>query len=521
MPLLPFDQTAEVLTRHRLGPYPADVFATAMPRRVMQFWDREPPDQIQQLLARNRSLCAQAGAEYLLFDAGQARDFIQAHGTPLHLQAYDIAEHPAMKCDVFRLCYLARRGGFYVDADLVLRPNLAELLAMPGDLLVFQWDKQNLSNLCNWLIGACAGQATLEATLEATAHSIVSACTADSKLALKNILNVSGPGIFTRAVATHLAQHEGSPAVKGVNIQTVSRAHQLIELGPAFLAAPLDYKNNLNDKRHWRTAGEADAAPTAEAPAETVTAASGLKGMLAGWLGGTKRQAPVESRPASPAAAAPVAPAPQAATKPLAATLRDHGQRNRIDLHDGATGQLSVIINGHDNRVRVAAGCKLQNLRIDIRGDHCEIDIGELCVLAGEFICRDHRTRLLVGSKTTMMGSKITMHESGLIRIGEDCMFAGDIRMDTSDMHSIIDVASGERINPPGDIDIGPHVWLGYGTYVLKGVRIGADCIVGACAVVADDLPPNSLAVGMPARVVRSGVSWDRRRLPMPPGRRD
>jgi len=48
------------------------------------------------------------------------------------------------------------------------------------------------------------------------------------------------------------------------------------------------------------------------------------------------------------------------------------------------------------------------------------------------------------------------------------------------------------------------NVWLGTGTKVLDGVRIGRDVVVGAGAVVTDDLPDGVIAVGVPARVVRT-----------------
>jgi len=52
-------------------------------------------------------------------------------------------------------------------------------------------------------------------------------------------------------------------------------------------------------------------------------------------------------------------------------------------------------------------------------------------------------------------------------------------------------------------ITLGDNVWLGTGTKVLDGVRIGRDVVVGAGAVVTDDLPDGVVAVGVPARVVR------------------
>ena len=52
-------------------------------------------------------------------------------------------------------------------------------------------------------------------------------------------------------------------------------------------------------------------------------------------------------------------------------------------------------------------------------------------------------------------------------------------------------------------VELGDNVWLGAGVKVLDGVTIGADCIVGAGAVVSSDVPERSVAAGIPARVIR------------------
>ena len=51
---------------------------------------------------------------------------------------------------------------------------------------------------------------------------------------------------------------------------------------------------------------------------------------------------------------------------------------------------------------------------------------------------------------------------------------------------------------------IGDHVWIGEGAMVLKGVSIGDNCIIGAGSVVTKSIPPFSLAVGNPARVLKT-----------------
>lgn len=52
-------------------------------------------------------------------------------------------------------------------------------------------------------------------------------------------------------------------------------------------------------------------------------------------------------------------------------------------------------------------------------------------------------------------------------------------------------------------IAVGNDVWIGGGVKILPGVTIGNNCVIGAGSVVNRDIPPNSVAVGNPARVIR------------------
>ena len=65
--------------------------------------------------------------------------------------------------------------------------------------------------------------------------------------------------------------------------------------------------------------------------------------------------------------------------------------------------------------------------------------------------------------------------------------------------------SSSRLVHAPTFID--DHVWLGEKVSVLKGVTIGRNSIIGANSVVTRDIPPYSIAVGSPARVVRT---WSR-----------
>jgi acetyltransferase-like isoleucine patch superfamily enzyme len=53
-------------------------------------------------------------------------------------------------------------------------------------------------------------------------------------------------------------------------------------------------------------------------------------------------------------------------------------------------------------------------------------------------------------------------------------------------------------------ITLGENVWLGAGAKVMDGVHIADHVVVGAGAVVTEDLPAGAVAVGVPARVVRT-----------------
>ena len=60
-----------------------------------------------------------------------------------------------------------------------------------------------------------------------------------------------------------------------------------------------------------------------------------------------------------------------------------------------------------------------------------------------------------------------------------------------------------DEVPPSAPVTIGDNVWLGARVIVLSGVTIGAGSVVAAGSVVTKDVPPRSLAAGMPARVIR------------------
>ncbi len=106
--------------------------------------------------------------------------------------------------------------------------------------------------------------------------------------------------------------------------------------------------------------------------------------------------------------------------------------------------------------------------------------------------------------QNVFIGPYSVIYGHGGVKIGRDTLIAMHTCILSSN-HTIPDRNIPIRSQPdiPLPVTIGKDVWLGARVTVLGGVTIGDGCIVGAGAVVTKDLPPYSIAVGIPARVIR------------------
>lgn len=94
--------------------------------------------------------------------------------------------------------------------------------------------------------------------------------------------------------------------------------------------------------------------------------------------------------------------------------------------------------------------------------------------------------------------------KTGRIRIGNDVSFAPEVFVVASNYQFKAGRPFREQPQEELDIVIGNDVWLGARVIVTAGVVIGDGCVVGAGSVVTHDLPPNSIAAGVPARVMKT-----------------
>lgn len=114
----------------------------------------------------------------------------------------------------------------------------------------------------------------------------------------------------------------------------------------------------------------------------------------------------------------------------------------------------------------------------------------------------DYGYQLRVGARTFVNFGLVAL-DVAPITIGDDVQIGPNVQLLTPTHPTEAEPrrAKWEAAQP---VTVGDNVWLGGGAVVLPGVTIGENTVVGAGAVVTGDLPPDVVAVGNPARVIRS-----------------
>ena len=114
----------------------------------------------------------------------------------------------------------------------------------------------------------------------------------------------------------------------------------------------------------------------------------------------------------------------------------------------------------------------------------------------------DYGYQLRIGART-FANFGLTALDVAAITIGDDVQIGPNVQLLTP-THPVEAEPRRAKLEAARPITIGDNVWLGGGAIVLAGVTIGENSVVGAGAVVTRDLPRDVVAVGNPARVVRT-----------------
>lgn len=202
--------------------------------------------------------------------------------------------------------------------------------------------------------------------------------------------------------------------------------------------------------------------------------------------------------------------------------LKDHARHNRILMIDD-TGKrqfirqypgLKVNFLGQNNLVILYHPVCFSDSRFDM------YDASKVIIKSSHY--RIHlncdiglKNTIEIGENFSSSDTLIHMPEEPNlhVKIGDDCMFSWDVILWPTDTHTIYDNRTKKILNrPQKGIIIGNHVWLGHGVHILKDAIVSDYCMVGMHSLVTKKFSqPNCIIVGQPAKIIQTGINWDRK----------
>nr|WP_219820453.1 sugar O-acetyltransferase [Pseudoclavibacter sp. RFBA6] len=188
-----------------------------------------------------------------------------------------------------------------------------------------------------------------------------------------------------------------------------------------------------------------------------------------------------------------------------------------VNLDDGRTMKQRMLAGElyHADDPELAAGAeratRLQaeyNATFPVDGERASAILAELIGSLGEGVAVkaplyvDYGSNITIGDGTFVNVGLVALDVTP-ITIGAHCQIGPNVQLLTP-THPLDPEPRREGFEAGAPITLGDNVWLGGGVIVCPGVTIGENTVVGAGAVVTKDLPPNVVAVGNPARVIRT-----------------
>ena len=256
----------QLITASRGVPHVASRSTT--PRVLVQFWDDASaiPDDVRKCLESWAPLEA-AGFERTLLDDRSARLFIEDHFSKRNVRAFDRCSHPAMRADYFRLCFMLRVGGLYVDADDEYQGADVEPLITSGQLwlqpLCYSIASDSMVDVAHALADT-AGAARIfyvnnNPLIAGPGHPVIAAALERSTVLLlaasranRDLQSLTGPGNLTASLVSHAVQQAAGGKTRDFEFLTGWDA-------VAVSKWPLAYRAGERNWRNWvHGGGEVD-----------------------------------------------------------------------------------------------------------------------------------------------------------------------------------------------------------------------------------------------------------------------
>jgi acetyltransferase-like isoleucine patch superfamily enzyme len=164
------------------------------------------------------------------------------------------------------------------------------------------------------------------------------------------------------------------------------------------------------------------------------------------------------------------------------------------------------VVLRHPHKIRIGNNVVIDdNCLIDAKGENNHgIQIGD-----GVFVGRNSILSCKNGdieiADSANIGFNCEVFSASRVTVGKGVLMAAYCYVIGGD-HDFSDPAKSvlEQKRTSAGVSVGDGVWMGAGVKILDGVTIGHSAVIGAAAVVKDDVPASAIAVGIPARVVAS-----------------
>lgn len=180
----------------------------------------------------------------------------------------------------------------------------------------------------------------------------------------------------------------------------------------------------------------------------------------------------------------------------------EHRLSNVLLKRHGAKTSLRgvhIAVLSTDGQIEIAVG-----------DDHTKVFVGSQTV-ARVKLQLFRRPTIFIGDLTTIAHARIIGAHSDVV-IGDDCQISDEIVIQSNDQHPVIDLATKAVTNAHRrHVTISSHVWIGRRAMIMPDVCIGEGSIVAAGAVVTRDVGAHCSVGGVPARTIRTAVTWGRR----------
>ncbi len=196
-----------------------------IPRHIVQYWDQSDiPGDVQGAMRSWRRHYPEFG--YAVLDCEAARRFIVENHSPALAARFGRASHPAMRSDIFRMAWLLRKGGYYIDADEGCAGRSAIFSLDAG--LVLPLVVANEYEVQNNFIGATPDHPLISAFL-------ANICTMpEDEFAGGLVWWLTGPGHMCRLIARHVAA-----TLLDTTNENVAQFHEILSSDLILLPKPL------------------------------------------------------------------------------------------------------------------------------------------------------------------------------------------------------------------------------------------------------------------------------------------